>query len=360
MKTEVYLMKKKKKIIICADGTWNTPEDTDQGQSAPTNIHKMALALSPADDDEVSQLVYYHRGVGTSNLSDRIFGGGFGDGIDQNIKDCYDFLVLNFNPAANDEIYLMGFSRGAYTVRSLAGMIRNSGLLKRRHADKIDLAYQLYRDRSRETHPGSGLATAFRESFGLDVKIKCVAVWDTVGALGIPLHMFKFFNAKKYEFHDVGLSASIENAFHALAIDERRVPFEPAIWGVDETSQQNVSQTWFPGVHSNIGGGYADSELSNISFLWMKEKLSTARCNLAFDESIVKEVITPFSHTGVMQDSMSLVYRTLGELVRPIADTIIVNGKVRKTCTDLHPSVRLRRTHVISYKPANVSKYLGD
>jgi hypothetical protein len=168
-----------------------------------------------------------------------------------------------------------------------------------------------------------------------------------------------FFNSKKYEFHDVGLSSKIENAFHAIAIDERRVPFAPAIWGVDEDSNQTVSQTWFPGVHSNIGGGYPDAELSNISLLWMKEKLSTGKCELAFDEPLVTEIIKPFSHGGVMQDSMSFLFRAFGEHVRPISQTIVVNGKVRKTCMELHPSVNLRRTADKAYKPENVTKFLG-
>src|SRR3954469_15317001 len=115
-----------RRLVVCADGTWNQPAEDDHGVPAPTNVVKLQQAIRAVDSKGVSQIVYYHKGVGTNDLLDHVAGGAFGEGLDDIIKDCYQFLVNNY--ADGDEVYLFGFSRGAYTARSLAGLIRNSGL----------------------------------------------------------------------------------------------------------------------------------------------------------------------------------------------------------------------------------------
>src|SRR3954470_17593333 len=129
-----------KRLVICCDGTWNTPDQERNGQACPTNVTKFALAVADTADDGKEQRVFYHRGVGTSR-SERIRGGAFGFGLSRNVKDAYRFIVDNYEPG--DELYLFGFSRGAFTARSTAGFVRNAGILRRECADLVDDAYAL-------------------------------------------------------------------------------------------------------------------------------------------------------------------------------------------------------------------------
>ena len=211
---------------------------------------------------------------------------------------------------------LFGFSRGAYTARSLAGLIRNCGLLKKIRADRFPEAYQLYR--RFDAPPDSVIASQFRNDYCRQPEITFIGVWDTVGALCIPIGVLDQFVRKKHRFHDVRLSSHVKFAYQALAIDERRKPFVPAIWQTKQVANQTVEQVWFAGVHSNIGGSYRDTGLSDLSFLWMIEKARDI--GLAFDDVFVTE-IAHSNHAGVLRDSMTLGYRILGQYVRPICTT---------------------------------------
>jgi uncharacterized protein (DUF2235 family) len=176
----------KKRLVVCCDGTWNTPDEVRDGKPCQTNVTKIARAVvTPQDTQGIEQRVYYHKGVGTSTF-DHFRGGALGWGLSRNVQDAYMFLVENYDDPS-DEIFLFGFSRGAYTARSVAGLLRNAGLLKREYANKLDAAYELYRDRTDATHPRSVEAELFRKSFACEVRIKCIGVWDTVGALGVPV-----------------------------------------------------------------------------------------------------------------------------------------------------------------------------
>jgi uncharacterized protein (DUF2235 family) len=148
-----------KRIVICSDGTWFTPEHRSKGVVTPSNVYKMACAVKPRAGDDKAQIVLYNKGVGTGGIWDRFAGGAFGRGLFKNIEDVYFFLVHNYTPG--DEIYLFGFSRGAYTVRSTAGLIRKCGLLHKIHADKFGDAYKLYR--RRDATPDTPEAINFRE-----------------------------------------------------------------------------------------------------------------------------------------------------------------------------------------------------
>ncbi|MCD6220011.1 DUF2235 domain-containing protein, partial [Candidatus Calescamantes bacterium] len=340
--------------VICSDGTWNTPDQKQEGKYNPTNVVKMARAIAPVSEDGKHQVVFYDWGIGADQWGlDRLTGGAFGNGLDKNIEDAYRFLMHNYEEG--DEIFLFGFSRGAYTVRSLVGLIRNSGLLKKIHADKFEEAYKLYRD---EEEPDSPKIKKFRKKYSREIEIEFIGVWDTVGALGIPVSGFRWLRKwlnkrirwlkKRYEFHDTELSHIVKNAFHALAIDEKREPFKPTLWKDKPKEGQRVEQVWFAGVHGDVGGGYKDSKLGDVAFMWMKEKAQ--ECGLAFNREYIKEVIHP-DPMGRLHNSFVGFFKLLGEYLRPIG----------KTSTEkLHPSVIERyKKYKPPYKPQNLVEYLN-
>jgi uncharacterized protein (DUF2235 family) len=302
-------------------------------------------------------------GVGTGNAPDKLLGGVLGSGLDEGIRDCYRFLVQNYLP--DDELYFFGFSRGGYTVRSLAGLIRNCGLLKRRFADREDNAFEMYRDRGEAAHhPNGREAEAFRASYANDpVPIMCIGVWDTVGALGLPIEMFGLDTHTKYSFHDVTLSSRVKNAFHAIAIDEYRKPFAPTLWEQpDEDLAKNwLEQAWFCGIHSNVGGGYPDASLSDITLRWMIERV-TDRCRLQFDQEFVDATTNPLP-TGTLYDSMSVGYKMIGRLERQIDQQAVANrARGMSTWEYVHDSARRRLEQTAlqakPYRPPNLSNYL--
>ena len=268
-----------KRLVVCCDGTWNTPDQRSGADLTSTNVTKIALAIEPEDPSGREQRAYYDAGVGTKRW-ERIRGGVFGYGVSRNVKDAYRFLVQNFDPG--DELYFVGFSRGAFTVRSTAGFVRNAGTLRRQHADRVDEAYDLYR--SRKSHPRSVEARLFRRSYSHETRIRFIGVWDTVGALGVPLdwRIINLLN-RRWQFHDTDLSSSVDAAFQALALDEKRRPFQPTFWKqqAHAPKDQQVEQVWFSGVHSDVGGGYKDHELGDLALLWMVDR--ARKCELAFD-----------------------------------------------------------------------------
>lgn len=302
----------RKRIIVCCDGTWNTPDQERGGEPAPTNVVQIAQAIAPTDETGCEQLVFYHSGLGTRRW-ERIRGGAFGFGLSRDVRDTYRFIMRTYEPG--DELFFLGFSRGAYTVRSTVGFIRNSGLLRREHADRLGDAYSLYRKRSDRTRPKATEAKLFRRSYSHEPSIRFVGVWDTVGSYGIPISGLRLVNLinKRWLFHDAELSPRVEAAFQALAIDERRRPFEPAIWKpLPGATSQVVEQVWFTGVHSDVGGGYQKHGLSDISLAWMANRARS--CGLVFEPDAFAGPAEP----GNPHDSLSLLYR----LLRPRARTI--------------------------------------
>ena len=268
-----------KRLVVCCDGTWNRPDQISRGVAAPTNVAKMALAVADTDAQGNPQVLHYQPGVGTRPL-EHLLGGGFGVGLSRNVKECYRFVVDNYAPG--DELYFFGFSRGAFTARSTVGLVRNAGILRPEHRQRVDQAYDLYRDPRRDTEPSGIAAQLFRRSYSYDeVYVHFVGVWDTVGALGIPIDGFRPpLLSRLWAFHDTKLSRVVRNAFHAVAIDERRGPFEPTLWKKqDDADQQTLEQVFFAGVHCDVGGGYGEPELSDIALRWMAEKATG--CGLA-------------------------------------------------------------------------------
>jgi len=300
-------------LVVCLDGTWNTPDQKDQGRQVPSNVVKMARAMKMTHTStETAQLVYYHSGVGTGGRLDKIIGGMTGQGITNNILDAYRWLVETYEDG--DNIYLFGFSRGAYTARSLAGLVGVCGLPKMAANDDrmpglLAAAKKAYRSKNKETR--SKLAKTFKIAYtALAGRIHFVGVWDTVGALGVPTAgPLGWWTRWRSGFHDVMLGSHITHACHAVAINERRGPFKPTLWSPENlTEHQTLQQVWFPGVHSNVGGGYVDCGLSDRAFLWM---LSRAyKCGLKTDDTYVNLRIKP-NWFGELRSSMSWVYRLM-------------------------------------------------
>lgn len=352
-----------KRIIVCCDGTWSKPGTKDRGQLVETNVEKLYNALA-SENTDIEQIKFYGQGVGTGfAITDQLLGGSFGLGIDNNIQDAYKFLMWSYEPG--DEIYFFGFSRGAYTVRSLVGLIRNCGIMKPEYLDFVGEAYHLYRDRTELTHPDSDLMKAFKKSYGKEdeTPIKFLGVWDTVGSLGIPISWFSWLN-RKYQFHDVKLSGQIKYAYHALAVDERRKFFRPALWEVSKEAIERVDpqiseQVWFPGVHCNVGGGYVDCGLSNITLKWMVEKAKNT--GLQFDEDYLQKL--ECNSKGEIRNSMTGVFRLTPKIFRTINDRMIyrkedakgkMTGGARMRNEKIHYSC-LERLHFLkNYKPKNL------
>jgi uncharacterized protein (DUF2235 family) len=282
-----------------------------------------------------------------------LLGGITGAGIDKNIKDIYTFLILNYEPG--DEIYLFGFSRGAYTARSIGGLIRNCGILKPEYIELVDKAYELYRARDEYTKPESDMMVGFRKQYAREevTPIKFIGVWDTVGSLGIPLPWYRVLNMKRYQFHDVTLSSSVENAYHALAIDERRKLFAPALWKLSETVKNNpdhpqqVEQRWFSGVHSNVGGGYADTGLSDLALKWLSAQAH--KVGLCYDEKEYKQI--KGNPWGELRNS----YTPLFWFWLPAWRSITLNDETRQSIDE---SVLDRLREIYQYRPRNVRKYV--
>ncbi len=328
-----------KRIVIACDGTWNRPEE-DPEKDHPTNVLKLARAVAPADTEGVQQVVFYDWGVGSYH--DKVKGGAFGAGIDKNIMDAYRFIVQNYDP--EDELFLFGFSRGSYTVRSLAGMLFNCGVLRRPKANLIQRAYDMYKDR--EVHPDDATSDRFRRrnSVRTDLRIRFVGVFDTVGSLGVPFRMFGFLN-EKHLFHDNKIGPIIDCARHALAIDEQRDDFEPTIW--KKRRGLDLRQLWFAGVHSDVGGGYAPDDrgrtLSDIPLEWVMGEAALA--GLALEGHLEKGLRG--DPRAEQHDELEGFYRVLGVHRRPLA-----------AGTGIHPSVRQRWQRRSTYRPKKLVQHV--
>ncbi len=332
-----------KRLVVCCDGTWN------QLSGYPTNVVKLSELVQPVGADGVTQVVYYQAGLGTQ-WYDRIPGGAFGWGIDYNIKTAYEFLCLNYQPG--DEIYLFGFSRGAYTVRSLAGLIYCSGLLQRQHIRRIEEAYSLYRDR--QIKPRHAQAQNFRSQYGVTVKgdtqipITLLGCWDTVGSLGIPnilpLLPFNDLINRRYRFHDHQLNRKIGVALHAVAIDEHRKAFDVTrMFKSPKNPDQIVRQMWFPGVHGCVGGGTEIYQgLSDQALQWMIDSIAEVGLGLTFDvppELLQLNPLTPF-------DANPGIYALAGVHDRAIPPTVKV----------LHNSTIQRWHQDQQYRPRSLKR----
>ena len=248
-----------KNIVVFSDGTGQKG-----GEGVSTNVYQLFTFV---EDRTPRQIAFYDPGLGTDWK--KITGNAFGLGFSRNLKQCYQFIFDNFE--SGDQIYLFGFSRGAATVRSLASFINRFGILPKSRPDLIKEAYRLYKNRA--TNHGEMKIEAFREKHNsMKSKIAFLGVWDTVAALGFPhkgpdVLLDRLF---KHDFHNFDLSENVEFARQALAIDDERKTFHPILWSkINNDTQKRIKQVWFAGVHTDIGGGYPEQGLSDISLNWM-------------------------------------------------------------------------------------------
>jgi len=323
-----------KRLVICCDGTWNTPKQ-------PTNVVKLLRSIKPYSEGGKHQVVFYDQGVGTYNPIDKFIGGAFGKGIEQNVLDAYRFIAHNYQQG--DELYCFGFSRGAYTARALGGMLHCIGLLAKDELHNLPVAYKYYR-----TPPQQRNTQIYAEN--IKPEIQLMAVWDTVGALGAPTPILGRFTKPLVGFFNTHLSPDIKNAYQALAIDEKRGVFQPALWTGEINSDQTVGQTWFAGVHSDVGGGYEQATLSNVALSWMVSKSRA----LGLDFSNEYLSYRGEMHADDLHDSYSWAYGAMEKLgvkegVRQLQgefDNPPIN-------ISIHESVIQRMDQVATYQPIN-------
>lgn len=301
------------RLVVCCDGTWNTPNQLDQGVAAPTNVVKVYNSIAQGSD----QKLYYHPGVGAgASWWDRAIAGGTGIGLSRNIKSAYEWLARSYHPG--DDLFLFGFSRGAYTVRSLAGFIARCGLLRGETFtpetiyDAID---KLFTGGYRELGDVRALRAAigddrFHHRYEEQVPIRFIGVWDTVGSLGIPddLGLLNLLDRPQdHTFHNAVLGKNVRTARQALAIDEQRKSFQPTLWTGPIQPDQDLQQLWFPGVHSDVGGGYREAGLANGALLWMVNE--AARVGLVFKDNAVEQIVPDY--LDMMHDPYTGVFAML-------------------------------------------------
>lgn len=374
-----------KSIVFFADGTWNGTDVDENEDGTPEQTNVLRLYHSVEGEESLSslrlqneaekiaigttsipiQVSKYLHGVGDSrNPIKKVLGGAFGSGIVSRIVRGYTFISRNYE--VGDKIYLIGFSRGAYTVRALAGMIAKAGLLNYKaigltdsDADKARAykrglyVWAYYRQQREQNLARRAVSAAWRgifergtavgeEQMITNVPIEAVGVWDTVGSLGIPIYGKQDKRIDLFGFADMDLNKKVNFGFHAMALDEHRVDFCPTLW----TDRDGIEQVWFAGAHADIGGGYPEIELSDLALKWMADRLADAGLKL---RSTAKFGASGKAD-GKWHDSYdAFPYRKKPRFFREVPS----NAK-------LHKSVNDRQILKADYKPVNLSKWVGQ
>ena len=351
-----------KRLVVCCDGTWNKPDN-----QTITNVEKMARTVQSdaAATGGVHQLVYYVSGVGAGSYAvDRLLGGAFGYGLFHNVVASYRFLAQNYEPG--DEIFIIGFSRGAYTARSVAGMVGRVGLLSKRSLveERLPAAVHLYQRTPLQGGAFGATEDEFKHDHCHDAKVSFLGVFDTVGALGVP-----GLSRKGSRFHDVQLSSHVLRARHALAVDETRLKFAPTFWELPPemvgsmTNDPRVKQVWFEGAHSDVGGGYPETGLSDTALLWMVREAHDA--GLVFDVPLLTHYVDSGSDP-IRHDPLNPLFKVDNLLIRARLRTrgnkrsgAFVGG-LRRLTNERALSVRVASSAVAhfqggEYEPANLA-----
>lgn len=317
-----------KRIIFCSDGTWNDP-------ATNTNVYKIFKAMNFTAE----QCPIYDDGVGSDgNTILRFLGGAFGDGLDQKIRDGYTRLSHLYE--SGDRVFLFGFSRGAYTARSLAGMIVTCGLPTQHTDDNLtNDAFAAYREH--DPAKKQSLLAALKQTYAVEQpEIAMVGVWDTVGALGIPA-IFGGVDMLRYSFLDTSLHPCVKNAYHAVSIDERRREFPATLWSGAPAPGQTIEQVYFTGVHCDVGGGYPETGLSDITLAWMMGKAKALGVDFDPAAYALYANIDAKHALDVKHESWSVRWGFPSP--RLIADNACVSN-----------SVQIRLQHDASYNPGNL------
>ncbi|EHK97522.1 hypothetical protein M7I_6732 [Glarea lozoyensis 74030] len=388
-----------KRIIICCDGTWYAADKGDN--NLPSNVARLSRALKkvgevsygPEKGQKRAQVVYYQSGVGTGKLGtlDKVWQGAFGAGLDENVCAAYNFLVNNYAPG--DDVFLFGFSRGAFTARAVAGLVCHAGLLKPHCMEQLFYnMYTAYRSRkpAQNGRPAEHLSeTAWAKELyksayeteeqaaenekrptnwemyaahsDQDVQIKVIGVFDTVGSLGLPDGVVNSWlgTGEKYKFHNTSLDSKIKHAFHALALDEHRGSFSPTLWYIPETDDETLLketrlvQCWFPGYHANIGGGTTgegkdDNDIDEITFAWMCDLVKPY---LTFDREAIKLIIPSKTDLPPVRFHMGKRTQTDSKIGTKKAAVKKIVKKV-EVLTASYATSKLDDTYGISWKAA--------
>ena len=364
----------KKRIVVCLDGTWNTVNDN-------TNVWRLKSLLATASNEGMEQRTYYHKGVGTTYGS-YARGGMFGYGLNDEIIRAYEWLIDNYNPG--DELFIFGFSRGAYTARSLSGFIGKCGLIAIGAPLSVEQLYNRYRKASTtatirqlwEEQKGGKKDFALEERWMLKysqvIDIDFLGVWDTVGALGLPFGNLPILGKSDMQFLNTGIRVSNKFAFHALAIDEHRKAFAPTLWTVDfpkgappphhRRTLSQVEQRWFVGAHANVGGGCQSDPLAQTPLRWMMDK--AAFHGLVFRHGLEVDVLDA---PAVISDSYAEFARgaykalTFGRrYYRPIGPDLVPSSvtDMRENINEtIDASVFERWRSDESYRPPNLAAW---
>lgn len=356
-------MAESKRLALFLDGTWNTDIDN-------TNVWRLRSLCY--DHDE--QKVYYSKGVGT-DWWDYWTGGGFGLGLDDEVTRAYQWIVENYDDG--DHLYIFGFSRGAYTARSLAGLISKFGMLERGAPLGLGQLWTRYRKNPnsstirhlKEIKDASALPIEdqWLREFSRAIPIKFIGVWDTVGSLGIPWTHAPIWGRGQYAFHDTDLHINQDFAYHAMALDEHRQPFLPTFWTKTVTKGQGtppprtleqVEQRWFVGAHSNVGGGYSNDVLAQLPLNWLVKKAS--HHGLKFRALNVPSSMIETQINDSYRDMFPWCLRWLFRPVfRELGRAPVINGDQTETIINesIDKSVFERWSEDASYRPNNLTKW---
>ncbi|MCK1316008.1 MULTISPECIES: DUF2235 domain-containing protein [unclassified Bradyrhizobium] len=317
-----------KRLAVFLDGTWNSVDSN-------TNVWRMRALCASKGRDGKPQLVYYSVGV------NGFLGGVFGQGLDENIRHAYEWLIENYNDG--DEIYIFGFSRGAYTARALAGLIAIDGILKAGSPIGVSELFERYRKGDEESiwtlkdKEAAGDVAKLTEQerwllkYAQPTKIKVIGVWDTVGSVGLAAGNIPGISRSSFDYLQTGLRLPILNGYHALAIDEHRNDFVPTLWDVHHPKDpkaiiaqprplSGVEQRWFVGAHANVGGGYETDLLAQAPLRWMMKKAESQ--GLSFRSEVDLEgnsVVAPITDSyklfgyGMYARFTRPLYRSIGQ-----------------------------------------------
>jgi hypothetical protein len=343
-----------RRLVLLLDGTWNEDAAHDQD----TNVVRLRTIIAKSVTSElfvprsiaevnkrdsasieinalrwqnIDYLFFYERGVGTGPGFDRLFGGGLGWGLGQNIRRAYKFLCEHYVPGS--EIFIFGFSRGSYTARSLVGYLGSAGLLQAEYCtmELEQQAWAYYRTSPNDRLPGIRKSLEkYVHSVG-ELRVACLGVFDTVGTLGIPSSIFRRLNRQNYEFHDVDLSPIVKLNLHALAIDEQRSQFEASVWRQTRFKVSNsvTEQTWFPGVHADVGGGYFSYRartvsrvraLDDVTLDWMLKRILHHYPDFPFLDNSFPQISGTLEKLGPQHNSRTWQYRFLRPAIRAIGN----------------------------------------
>ena len=316
-----------KNIVICSDGTGN-----EYGQNITNVVETFKLSNKTKD-----QIVYYDPGVGTGGYHydegtgklKAAYDSGTGTGVHKNVEQAYSYLMEVYEPG--DKIYLFGFSRGAFTIRSLAGMLHKIGLLPADHDNQLEYASKYYLDKKYHH-----IAQGFKDEFSRPCPVHFIGVWDTVEST--LLH-------EGAKFTDTKLNPEVKNAYHAVSIDEKRKDFPVCLWDENNLAAgQKMEQIWFAGVHSNVGGWYDSRDLSSIPLCWMVEKAKAA--GLKIDDAAFNQRLNERKPLGKIHESYEKFWFFRGSRRRVIPENAHV-----------HQSVVDRMSGVSKYKPTLPTNY---